>query len=127
MTTAKAKPILREGDVVWVDFEPVRAREEAGTRPALILSSTSMHEVSRMAIICPITNNVNPWPAKVFLPDDFSVKGAILVDRVRAVDRAMRGFRFIDHLPDAVLVEARLKLAALVGIDLFALTKPAAK
>ncbi len=80
-----------------------------------------------MAIICPITNNVNPWPAKVFLPDDFSVKGAILVDRVRAVDRAMRGFRFIDHLPDAVLVEARLKLVALVGIDLFALTKPAAK
>jgi len=127
MTTAKAKPVPTEGDVVWVDFEPVRGHEEAGTRPALILSSASMHGASRMAIICPITSNVNPWPAKVFLPDGFSVKGSILVDQVRAVDRAARGFRFIDHVPDAILAEARWKLAALIGIDLFDLTKPAAK
>jgi mRNA-degrading endonuclease toxin of MazEF toxin-antitoxin module len=83
-----------------------------------------MHEVTRMAIICPVTSNVSPWPAKVFLPDDFSVKGAILVDQVRAVDRAARGFRFIDHVTDAVLLEVRLKLAALVGIDLLTLAKP---
>jgi mRNA interferase MazF len=123
MITAQAKPLPREGDVVWVDFEPVRGKEQAGTRPALVLSSLLMHEATRMAIICPVTSNVNPWPAKIFLPEGFAVKGAILVDQVRAVDRVSRGFRFIGHVPDEVLMETRLKLAALVGIDLVALAK----
>jgi len=70
-----------------------------------------------MAIICPVTSNVAPWPAKVILPDGLPVKGAVLVDQIRSVDRMMRGFRFIVRAPDEVLKEVRLKLAALVGID----------
>ncbi len=127
MATAQAKPLPQAGDVVWTDFEPVRGKEQAGARPALVLSSLLMHEASLMAIICPVTSNVAPWPAKVFLPDGFPVKGAILVDQVRAVDRTVRGFRFIAQVPDAVLMEARLKLVALVGIDLSALAKIAGR
>ncbi len=66
---------------------------------------------------------MNPWPAKIFLPEDFAVKGAILADQVRAVDRVERGFRFIAHVPDSVLAETRSKLATLIGIDIIALTK----
>ena len=108
---------------MWVDFNPVKGNEQAGARPAVILSSAAMHEASRMAIICPVTSNLNPWPAKVFLPEGFSVKGAILVDQVRSVDRTMRGFRFIARIPDEILTEARFKLAALIGIDLFAIAR----
>jgi mRNA interferase MazF len=125
--TAPAKSLPRAGDVVWVDFEPVRGKEQAGARPALVLSSLLMHEASLMAIICPVTSNVAPWPAKVFLPEGFPVKGAILVDQIRAVDRTARGFRFIGQVPDVILTEARLKLAALVGIDLSALAKLAGR
>lgn len=110
---------------MWVDFDPVKGKEQAGPRPAVILSAAPMHEASRMAIICPITSNLNPWPAKVFLPEGFSLKGAILVDQVRSVDRTMRGFRFIARLPDEILAEARFKLAALIGIDLFAIARGA--
>jgi len=118
MITAKAKALPDAGDIVWVDFEPIRGSEQAGTRPALVLSSSLMHEASRMTIICPITSNVAPWPAKVLLPDSLPVKGAVLVDQIRSVDRLMRGFRFICQAPDLVLTEVRLKLAALAGIDL---------
>jgi mRNA interferase MazF len=121
MTTAK--PLPDAGDVVWVDFEPIRGNEQQGTRPALILSTRLMHEVTQLAIICPVTKNVSPWPAKVFLPDGLSVKGAILADQVRSVVRTTRGFRFIDRVPEEILAEVRFKLASLIGLDLFDLQR----
>jgi mRNA interferase MazF len=126
-TTPAAKSLPEAGDVVWVDFEPVRGNEQAGARPALILSTRSMHEATRLAIICPVTNNTHPWPAKVFLPDGLSVKGAILADQVRSVDRIARGFRFIGRVPDEILVQVRYKVAALIGLDLFDLQRPTGK
>jgi mRNA interferase MazF len=124
---ATAKPLPEAGDIVWVDFEPIRGNEQAGARPALVVSTRLMHEATRMTIICPLTRNTNPWPAKVFLPEGLSVKGAILVDQVRSVDRTARGFRFIDKVPEEILIDVRSKLAALLGLDLFALSRQATK
>jgi mRNA interferase MazF len=121
MTTAK--PLPDAGDIVWVDFELVRGSEQQGTQPALILSTRLMHEATQLAIICPVTKNVSPWPTKVFLPDGLSVKGAILADQVRSVDRTTRGFRFIDRVPEEILAEVRFKLASLIGLDLFDLQR----
>ena len=121
MSSAEPELLPHAGDIAWVDFEPVRGTEQAGARPALVLSTRMMHEASRMAIVCPVTSNINPWPAKVFLPDGFPVKGAILVDQVRSVDRVMRGFRLIGRVPNEILMEVRFKLAALIGLDLFSL------
>ncbi|MGP0061295.1 MAG: type II toxin-antitoxin system PemK/MazF family toxin [Beijerinckiaceae bacterium] len=120
---AAAKPLPDAGDIVWVDFEPVRGSEQAGARPALVLSTRLMHEATRLTIICPVTKNANPWPAKVFLPNGLSVKGAILADQVRSVDRTARGFRFIDRVPEEILVQVRFKVAALMGLDLFNLRR----
>jgi mRNA interferase MazF len=125
--TSAAKSLPEAGDVVWVDFEPVRGNEQAGARPALVISTRLMHEATRMTIICPLTRNTNPWPTKVLLPEGLSVKGAILVDHVRSVDRTARGFRFVGKVPEEILVEVRSKLAALLGIDLFALLRQTGK
>jgi mRNA interferase MazF len=117
MTTAK--PLPDAGDIVWVDFEPVRGSEQNGTRPALVLSGRLMHEATRLAIVCPVTRNISPWPTKVFLPGGLSVTGAILADQIRSVDRTTRGFRFIDRIPEEILTEVRFKIASLIGLDLF--------
>lgn len=122
--TAEAKALPDAGDIVWVDFEPVRGREQAGARPALVLSTRLLHAATRLTIICPVTRNVSPWPAKVFLPDGLSVKGAILADQIRSVDRTMRGFRFIDKVPEEILLQVRFKVAALIGLDLSNISKP---
>jgi mRNA interferase MazF len=82
-----------------------------------------MHEATRLTIICPVTNNTDPWPAKVLLPDGLSVKGAILADQVRSVDRTRRGFRFIGRVPEEILVRVRFKVAALIGLDLSSLPR----
>lgn len=111
------------GDIVWVDFDPVRGTEQAGRRPALVLSARSYNEESGRAVVCPVTSNPQPWPFKVFLPDALKTRGAVLVDQVRTIHRSARVFGFIERAPDNVLAEVRGKLAALLGIDIVALSR----
>lgn len=100
-----------------MDFGPVRGTEQDGTRPALVISERGMHEVTRRAIICPITRNTQPWPTKVPLPAGLGAEGAVLVDQVRSVDRDARILRTLGRAPDSVLLLVRRKLAALTGIE----------
>lgn len=108
--------LLEAGDVCWVDFDPVKGTEQAGRRPALILTSREFHENSRRAIVCPISRNLSPWPTKYVLPPVMRTKGGVLVDQVRAVERAERGFRFIERAPDEVLQAVRDIIGELLRI-----------
>jgi len=112
-----ADSVLAEGDIVLIDFAPVKGTEQDGTRPALVISTREMHEMTRRAIICPITRNIRAWLTKVFLPDGLVVTGAVLVDQVRSVDRHARILRRLGRAPDVLLLAVRHKLAALTGIE----------
>jgi mRNA interferase MazF len=50
------------GDVAWVEFDPVLGAEQAGRRPALVVSEREYHEISSRALVCPITSRARPWP-----------------------------------------------------------------
>jgi mRNA interferase MazF len=105
------------GDIILLDFAPVRGSEQGGKRPALVISELEMHEMTRRAIVCPITRNTQPWPSKVLLPEGLGAEGAVLVDQVRSIDRNARILRKLGHAPDSVLLMVRRKLAALTGIE----------
>ena len=104
------------GDLVWVDFTPQAGHEQAGHRPALVVSPQIYHERSHLAVVCPITSNVAPWPWKVKLANDMAISGAILVDQVRSIDRASRRLKVAGRVSSATLAEVQAKLAALLGI-----------
>jgi mRNA interferase MazF len=104
------------GALVWVDFTPQSGREQAGHRPALVMSPRIYHERSKLAVVCPITSNRRPWPWKVMLPDGLAVSGAVLVDQVRSIDRIARRLRFAGDAPQAVITEVQARLAALLGM-----------
>ncbi|MDZ4759607.1 MAG: type II toxin-antitoxin system PemK/MazF family toxin [Alphaproteobacteria bacterium] len=108
---------LDEGDLVWVDFDPARGREQSGFRPAIVVSPRLYNETRGTTIVCPITRNLTPWPTKVFLPEGLAVDGAVLTELVRAVDREHRGFRKVGTAPPDVLREVRLKLKAVLGME----------
>lgn len=110
MTTPKA------GDIGWIDLDSVRGTEQAGRRPAIILTDEAFNARDRRSIVCPITSNISPWPTKVLLPEGMKTRGAILADQPRTVHREGRGFRFIERAPDSVLEQTRAVLAALLGI-----------
>jgi mRNA interferase MazF len=111
------------GDIVWVDLDPVKGTEQAGRRPALVLSDAIYHDASRRAVICPITTAARPWPFNVQLPFGLATKGVVLVDQIRTIDRPTRMFDTIERAPPAFLAEVRGKLAALLGMDVVAISR----
>ena len=108
---------LDAGDLVWVELDPVRGREQSGRRPAVVITPAAYHKVSSLALVCPITTNPGPWPFKVALPDALEIKGAVLVDQLRAVDRERRIFGRAGRVPDEALESIRGILAAMIRPD----------
>lgn len=106
------------GALVWVDFDGARGTEKAGVRPALVVSATTLNQVSRRSMVCPITSNVTPFPTKVLLPDGLPVHGAVLVDQIRTLDRATRGFRLVGHVPRETLEAVRGLIAEFLSDDI---------
>ena len=80
------KQIFERGELIWVLFNPQKGHEQAGRRPALVISPAAYNAVSNCIIVCPITSNTSPWPWKVDLPDDMDIKGCVLVDQAKSLD-----------------------------------------
>ncbi len=105
------------GDIVWMSFEPHNGTEQAGHRPALVLSPAIVNSRTGRCSACPITSNVKPFPFVALLPDGLEIGGAILIDQLRGLDWKARKARYACRAPDATVTEVRAKLKALLGIE----------
>lgn len=105
------------GDIAWVDLDPIKGTEQAGRRPALVVSDLIYHGASRRAVICPISRSERPWPFNVRLPPGLQTRGAVLVDQIRVIERDERTFDIIERAPRELMSEVRGRLAALLGFD----------
>ena len=103
------------GDFVWLTFGPQAGREQAGRRPALVLSPKIYNVRSGLALACPITNQVKGYPFEVAVPAGQGVTGVILADHVKSVDWKVRKAERIGHCTDEVMDEVRARLAPLMG------------
>ena len=106
------------GDIAWVAFDPVLGTEQAGRRPALILSERSYHELSTRAVVCPITKTRRDWPFDIPVPTGLKTSGFVLADQIRTIHRASRIREHIEAAPASLLLEVRGRLSALLGIRL---------
>ena len=104
------------GDLVWIDFNPQAGHEQAGRRPALVLSPRAYHQRTPFAVVCPITSRVKGYPFEVLLPEWAAVAGAVLADQVKSVDRHKRRIEIAGRAPEAVVEEVTGKLKALLGV-----------
>src|SRR5207244_12578294 len=82
------------GDLIWTDFDPTRGREQAGRRPALVVSSAIFTENTGLAVVCPITSRVRPFPTSVVLPAGLPVAGEILTSHVSSIDTKAQPVRY---------------------------------
>ncbi len=105
------------GDAIWLDFTPQMGREQAGRRPALVLSPALYNGRVGLAIVCPITSQVKGYPFEVVLPDGLPIHGAILADQARSLDWRTRRAEMIVRLPAEVTNDVMARLAALIGLD----------
>ena len=81
------------GDLIWTEFDPSRDREQAGRRPALVVSSAEFTENTGLAVVCPITSRVRPYPTSVVLPSGLPITGEVLTSHVRSIDTQARPIR----------------------------------
>jgi mRNA interferase MazF len=102
------------GDVVWITLNPQAGHEQAGHRPAVVLSPKSYNSKIGLAILCPITSQVKGYPFEVLLPKGLPVAGAILSDQVKSLDWRARNTEIICTLPDEITSEVLQKLNTLL-------------
>ncbi len=102
------------GDVVWLTFSPQAGHEQAGRRPAVVLSPAAYNAKVGLALFCPITTRVKGYPFEVALPEGFPVGGVILADQVRSLDWRARRAEVVARLADEVVEEVLQKLETLL-------------
>jgi mRNA interferase MazF len=105
------------GDLIWLQFNPQAGHEQAGHRPALVISPTSYNRRVGLAVCCPVTSQVKGYPFEVLLPEGLGVEGAILSDQIKSLDWRVRKASRIGSVPADVLQETVGKLLALVDPD----------
>jgi len=103
------------GHIVWLMFTPQAGHEQAGRRPAVVLSPASYNGRVSLALVCPITNQLKGYPFEVVIPERLAVTGVILSDQVKSLDWRARRAEYICSLPDSTIAEVLHKVSTLLA------------
>lgn len=101
------------GDIVWLSFNPQTGREQAGQRPAVVLSPAAYNAKTSLMVCCPMTSQIKNYPFEVQISGAGS--SAVLADQVKSLDWRKRGARRKGVVSAAELAEVRAKIRALIG------------
>jgi mRNA interferase MazF len=107
--------VPQRGDVVWITLNPQTGHEQAGRRPAVILSLGAYNGKVGLAVLCPVTSQVKGYPFEVLIPGGLPVTGAILADQVKSLDWRARNAELICTLPSGTVSEVLQKLGTLLS------------
>ncbi|MDR0495981.1 MAG: type II toxin-antitoxin system PemK/MazF family toxin [Treponema sp.] len=97
--------MVKQGDIIWLDFNPQIGHEQKGRRPALVISNETFNNFSKMAIVCPITNVDKNHPFHLKLNENTKTKGVVLCDQARTLDINARKYKLIENVPEDILSE----------------------
>lgn len=100
-----------EGDVVWLQFSPQAGHEQAGHRPAVVLSPAGYNDKTSLMLCCPMTTQTKGYPFEVVIANG----SVVLADQVKSVDWRARNAKHKGRISPSELSEIRSKAAALIG------------
>lgn len=105
------------GDVVWISLNPQAGHEQAGRRPAVVVSPLAYNRKVGLALLCPVTSQIKGYPFEVIIPQGLKLSGAVLSDQVKSLDWRARRAELICTLPKDTIDEVVQKLSTLVSLD----------
>jgi mRNA interferase MazF len=108
--------VPERGDLVWISLNPQAGHEQAGRRPAVVVSPKSYNGKVGLGLFCPITSQVKGYPFEVAVPQGLPVRGVVLADQVKSLDWRARKVQFAGRLRDDVSDEVLGKLGALLEL-----------
>ncbi len=109
--------IPQRGDLIWLTFIPQAGHEQAGRRPALVLSLKSYNGKTSLALVCPVTSRVKGYPFEVAIPEGILIQGVILSDQVRSLDWKASNAERILSLPKETIDQVLERLNVLIGLE----------
>jgi mRNA interferase MazF len=105
---------FRQGDIVIVNFDPTLGHEQAGLRPALVVSKDMYNKITNQIVACPITSKAKPLPMRIPLDGRTKTRGYIMCDQIRTFDIAARSPKLAEKLPDDILDAVRQTISAII-------------
>jgi mRNA interferase MazF len=106
--------VPERGDLVWLNFTPQSGHEQAGKRPAFVVSPHAYNKKVGLALFCPVTRQIKGYPFEVCIPDGVEIDGVILADQLKSLDWTARHAKFITKLPSDITQEVIAKLKTLI-------------
>jgi len=103
------------GDLVWLEFFPQAGHEQAGRRPAAVLSPKTYNTKVGLFLACPVTSQGKGYPFEVVIPQGLAISGVILADQIKSLNWRARKASFICSLPAQALDELLAKASALIS------------
>jgi mRNA interferase MazF len=101
-------------DVVWLTFNPQAGHEQAGRRPAVVISPRTYNDKVGLALLCPVTSSVKGYPFEVVVPQGLPVAGVVLSDQLKSLDWRARKAEYICTLPPDAMEDILAKIRTLV-------------
>ncbi len=103
----------KQGEIYWLNFNPQKGHEQAGKRPALVVSDSLHNQKTGLAFFAPITGKKKDYLLEVSIPEQAPIQGAILVSQTKSLDFKSRQIEFIGVMPENTLNEVLLNLRSL--------------
>ena len=107
--------VPEEGDIIWINFNPQSGHEQAGHRPALVLSPSSYNKATKLLVCCPLTTQIKGYPFEVIISGNPS--NVALSDQVKSLDWVARSATKKGQAQLHELQEVREKIAALLRLE----------
>ena len=107
--------VPRRGDLVWLSFDPQAGHEQAGHRPAFVLSPEAYNRKTRLLLACPVTSKIKGYPFEVPLSEDLPVSGVILADQIKSLDWRVRKAKFIAQASASAIEDVLSLILPLLG------------
>ena len=108
-----ARYVPETGDIVWLNFTLQAGHEQAGHRPALVLTPASYNDKTSLMICCPMTTQINNYPFEVLIGT--TPASVVLADQVKSLDWRVRNARRKGAVSPEELADVRAKIVALIG------------
>jgi len=106
--------IPQRGDIIWLEFNPQAGHEQAGKRPALVISPEKYNQKTDLALVCPITSQIKGYPFEVLIPSGLAIQGVVLADQIKNLDWKVRKAQFFCEAPNSLLQEVVEKISLLI-------------
>lgn len=107
--------VPERADLIWLDLHPQAGHEQAGRRPALVLSSRSYNRASGFTIVCPVTHRAKGYPFEVALPAGCGATGVVIADQIRSLDWIARHAARLGTVPEHVLEAVKSRIETILG------------